>query len=691
MRKIFSSNVRSVKRNWSKLLAMSLIIALGFAFIFGVSITPSKVTDTYDIVLHEKKISDFDVKSTTSDGFDEGVLSSLNEMEGVVYETAAVIDNSSLTASFSFYNVLDSYLVKSLVENGATEEQATKIVNLAKVFLPDKKDFLTLDPSLMGEGNIRLWNLANEKSENLNLFELVGGNWPEEESQILLDSLHHKEGLAIGSNVVLFGKEYTVSGFLSNPLYFVRSMEPDVMNYEALDNIFYLFLPSVETPSLDALIADSALSYIENDISTSFPEEILNSLKDGLSSIRYRLPAASDLFLRFEGTESLSYFGDEYKAMMDARGKELSAVFKDSYRLSLEENYSYAILSNSYKKMNSICYVLPIFFLSVSALVVSISMSRMIEEERGEIATLSSLGIKNARIGMKYVGFACFSCFFGIGLGLLVGYYLVFPIIYDAYQYLFVPPSFIASSINPWLTLVSAAVMTFAILLLTLEQLRETLRPLPAELMLPKTPGEGKPLFIERFPFWKKIPFRFKSTMRNLSRYKKRLWMTALSVGGSTAIVFCGFALLNIVNSLSSNEGGAVARSIIPVSYFLIIFAILLSAIVLYNLTNMSITERGREIATLEVLGYHDDETVFYLYREIGIMAFLGMILGVPLGLGIMQIVVIYLEFGSIADIEWYSYLCPIAVILLFAAVVDLLLLPKIKRIDMISSLKSVD
>ena len=167
--------------------------------------------------------------------------------------------------------------------------------------------------------------------------------------------------------------------------------------------------------------------------------------------------------------------------------------------------------------------------------------------------------------------------------------------------------------------------------------------------------------------------------------------MTAISVGGSTAIVFLGFALLNVVSALESGQGGAVASSITPISYFLIAFAIVLAALVLYSLTDMSIAERSREIATLEVLGYHQKETVLYLYREIAVMTVIGLIIGVPLGLGIMQIVIVYLSFGALSDIKWYTYIIPVLIVGAFSVGVDFLLLPKIKRIDMISSLKSVD
>ena len=110
---------------------------------------------------------------------------------------------------------------------------------------------------------------------------------------------------------------------------------------------------------------------------------------------------------------------------------------------------------------------------------------------------------------------------------------------------------------------------------------------------------------------------------------------------------------------------------------------------VIYNLTNMNIGERKREIATLAVLGYRGREILGYIYREIMMMAAAGAALGVGLGCALVQCVLVYLDFGSLADVQWYSYLASFFLVLLFAGVTDLLLSRKILRIDMAESLKA--
>lgn len=695
MRKTFVSSMRGFIRNWTKLLAMSLIVALGFAFIFGVSITPGKVCDTVNASLRERHISDFDVKSTSFEGFDEKAITALTGIEGTKTEKAMSIDSSSLSTSMSFYEVLDEYGPEAIVNMGIKNiedtESAKKLIAVFKTFFVDEDDFLTLSPSLMSEGNDRVIAFEGAKSEEINVYTLVEGSLPSASDEILIDELYHKETEKVGGEASLFGKTYKISGSVLNPLYYARSNEPDVIYYDELDSIYYSYSPITETPSLDELVKERLSDYLENK--TSFSSEMNELLLKALSNISFSLPSCTDVYIRYEASSSYSVFSDEYADFADIKSKELTELANEAAIIGLSSDYSCALMSTSCRKMMSICYIIPVFFLGVSALIVSISMSRMIEGERSESACLSSLGYHDGKIAIKYLLFALLSTFLGIGLGLIVGYYLVFPIIYEAFNYPYALPNIaIASSIDPWLTLISAAAMVVIIVGIVIAKLSDTLHPLPAALMQPKSPGSGKALKIEKFHFWKKIPFRFKSSIRNLARFKKRLWMTAISVGGSTAIVFLGFALLDVVNALAdSGKGGAVASSIVPVSYFLIAFAILLSALVLYNLTDMSITERSREIATLEVLGYHDGETVLYLYREIGVMAFLGIIIGVPLGLGIMRVVVYYLEFGSLSDIKWYSYLLPIVIIAFFAVAIDFLLLPKIKKIDMVTSLKSVD
>lgn len=128
--------------------------------------------------------------------------------------------------------------------------------------------------------------------------------------------------------------------------------------------------------------------------------------------------------------------------------------------------------------------------------------------------------------------------------------------------------------------------------------------------------------------------------------------------------------------------------------YVLVIFAGLLAVVVLYNLTNININERIRELATLRVLGYHHREVAMYIFREIGILTILGTIFGLLLGKVLHYYVIIIAEstdmvFGR--QLEPMTYILAAAFTLLFSLLVDLLMLRKLRNIDMAASMKAVD
>ena len=115
---------------------------------------------------------------------------------------------------------------------------------------------------------------------------------------------------------------------------------------------------------------------------------------------------------------------------------------------------------------------------------------------------------------------------------------------------------------------------------------------------------------------------------------------------------------------------------------------------VLYNLTNINITERIREIATLKVLGFYQNETAQYVFRENIVLTFLGMLVG--LGLGILlhrfvmaQIIVDLVHFK--VNITPLSYVYSIVLTFLFTFLVNLVMRRKLEKINMAESLKSVE
>ena len=119
-----------------------------------------------------------------------------------------------------------------------------------------------------------------------------------------------------------------------------------------------------------------------------------------------------------------------------------------------------------------------------------------------------------------------------------------------------------------------------------------------------------------------------------------------------------------------------------------------LALIVLYNLSNISITERVREIATIKVLGFYPKETALYIFRESTFLTAFGALVGLALGrllhafvMHQIQVEMVYFQLR----ISWFSYVIAFALTMVFAGIVNFIMYFKIKNIDMIDSLKVMD
>ena len=117
---------------------------------------------------------------------------------------------------------------------------------------------------------------------------------------------------------------------------------------------------------------------------------------------------------------------------------------------------------------------------------------------------------------------------------------------------------------------------------------------------------------------------------KSFFRYARNFILTVVSIAGSTALVFAGLGLYDSSIALEKTEGAGSTSSMTSISAVLIVCAALLSILVIYNLTNINIEERKREIATLKVLGYKSGEVCGYIFREITVLSVIGTALGIP-------------------------------------------------------------
>lgn len=135
-------------------------------------------------------------------------------------------------------------------------------------------------------------------------------------------------------------------------------------------------------------------------------------------------------------------------------------------------------------------------------------------------------------------------------------------------------------------------------------------------------------------------------------------------------------------------------KSVDAVVVLLVVAAALLAFVVVYNLTNINITERQREIATLKVLGFNPREVNAYIFRETILLAAIGALVGCVLGIWMEGFVVVTAEVDQVMfgrEIHALSFVIAFALTMLFSVLVSLFMRKKLSNIDMVESLKSVE
>lgn len=503
----------------------------------------------------------------------------------------------------------------------------------------------------MTKENIRYY-VYNFDSK-VNKITLKDGHLPTNTSEIVVEESNKDTALKIGDSYTLYSTTYKVVGIVSNPLLTSKSGELNQITNSYLDNIIYF-------------------------------SNTYNPFKDYLIS--------TDVYIHID--TNLSYFSNKYKTLKNNINDELETYFNsNNYSiLTLDENLSYAFLSNICDKVDVIALLFPIFFILVVALVTLTNMSRLVDEERKSIGCLKSLGYSNSKIEFKYLTFAFVSTLIGTLIGLISGVFIIPNIVYDAFGGVFYIPQ-MTHKISYTVGLITSILMILITLLVTHYSCKKHTKEIPANLFRQKALNNGKKILIEDTKLFNKLSFKYKATVRNMFRYKSRFYMIVVSIALATLLVMAGLGLYDVADQDIVINGFKIDSNdtIKVISVAIIIFALLLSVLVLYNLTTMNIGERVREVATLKVLGYNTSEVRGFIYREIFITALIGVLVGIPLGVTFLDMVFRMMVFGGVENIKVTSYFLSFTISVVFIFIVFILTQNKIKNINMNTSLKSID
>lgn len=628
--------------------------------------------------------------------------------------------------------------------------------------------------------------------------------------------------------------------------------------------------------------------YIGRDRGTT---TIGNGKIDGVAMVReevFLLPVYGTCYITVDGAEEKEAYTDEYNETVEEVKKKIENYVKGFegawYVLDRTSIQTYGEFDQDAKRIGNIGKVIPVVFFIVAALVSLTTMTRMVEEQRTQIGTLKALGYTKAEVASKYIRYALLASIIGSLIGGIFGSLVLPRVIINAYNMLYSIET-ILTPINIFYFTLACGVAVILVTLATVFSCYREMMDCPAALMRPEPPKKTRKIFLEHIPvIWNKINFGGKSTIRNLVRYKKRLFMTLFGISGCMSLLVVGFGVKDSINSIIgiqydelhrydtvlglesslsdedreniekklsdnkevrdyifirnsslilegndtsltgfiyvaedtekftdfiklrdrekhenyvmsdsrimisekaadklevskgdtielvfgdtdryeavvgdivenyvyhniymtqsmyeklmgkaeynqilislTNEGKKNEEKLIEellkcsgvsgVSYIdkmrsgfedmlgsmdVIIAVIIIAAgglafIVLYNLNNINISERRRELATLKVLGFYDIEVSRYIYRENVIITIIGIVAGAFLGVVLHRFVIVTAEVDMVMfgrNVEPLSFVWSSLLTILFAVIINLSMHYKLKKVDMATSLKSVE
>lgn len=613
-------------------------------------------------------------------------------------------------------------------------------------------------------------------------------------------------------------------------------------------------------------------------------EENEKKLSDGEKEIKENEKKLGDAKKEIEDGEK--ELADGKKEYEDAK-KEVEELEEPEWLITDRNDLpEYSDYGDNADRIRNIGQVFPVIFFLVAALISLTTMTRMVEDQRTQIGTLKALGYSKFAIMSKYINYALLATVGGSICGVLIGEKILPYIIISAYGIMY---HNMTSNMQIHYEFTYAMIASVAAIVCTLgatlfscyKELSET----PASLMRPPAPKEGKRVLLERITFfWKHLSFSWKSTLRNLFRYKKRLFMTIFGIAGSMALMLVGFGIQDSIMDIAlrqysklqhydgtiisdedarekdreelqkflqederierytdvqftkmetpagksnlsvyvyvpenletfkkdvtlqnrrtkeqyelSDAGAAISEKMaklaglsvgdtitlikdhkpyevkvdiitenymghyiymtpkvyeeafhekpdfeniiftvkdeekenmeqvgneilkfpaaLSISYtssladqldrmlstlgtvivVLIVSAGMLAFVVLYNLNNINITERQRELATLKVLGFYDKEVSQYVFRENVLLTIIGVIAGAAFGILLHRYVITTVEVDAVMfgrNIKPLSFLYSALFTCGFSAFVNMVMHFKLKKIDMVESLKSVE
>ena len=306
----------------------------------------------------------------------------------------------------------------------------------------------------------------------------------------------------------------------------------------------------------DKLLADSLSEEIR------LAEEAVARARQEISSAQAQINAGKREYEKGlkEYQENLLLFQEE----MEKADAQIRKAYQDLEELpeakwmvlDRDSHYSSYMFAQNAKQMGAIGISLPFLFYLVAALVCMTTMTRLIDEQRGQIGIFRALGFSKAQITAKYLIYALAATLSGSVLGIIFGMAIFPTVIYNTWRLMYdLPPMQII--IPPQNIVICILAFSLLMMAVTYLVLKKTLKESPSQLLRPKAPKNARKVFLEYIPLlWNRLSFTGKITARNLIRYKTRFFMTVIGVAGCTGLLVVGWGIKDSISDVVALQFG---------------------------------------------------------------------------------------------------------------------------------------
>lgn len=600
----FKDSVRKLKSSILQYISIILIITLGVAFFVGMNVVAPNMNYTAENYLKSNKIYDLQLISTI--GFEKKDVSTIKKSEKVLLAEGVFIQDVLVES--------DDETTLATRLNSIPTEDMNKI-DLTEGRMPEKKSECVIDTRMNSMYGYQIGDKIKIKSGtnddiddlvNVTEFEVVGiGRTP-----IYLSQYYGITELETGElKALLMVKKEVFESDIYSAIY-VKTKDGENYNYFNDEDEYKSRMEEIGAGLLKSLVsnsqkrcddlysdvkqeikdaekdledskqklidAENELEDAENQVKEQEeiwievkkqyqvnailnPEsvagvslELINQMLDQIEEAKEEL---EDKKLEFNSDkEDYQKEIEENTEKLEDAKYELDNFVVDIYQNNLTQNESFVSLKNDLVKIGMMGKVFPLMFFIVAALVTVTTVSRTIEEERGNIGILKAIGYGNFTIARKFIIYSALTTIIGTILGILLGNTVIQQILYTSYGSLYALPSL--STQTNWKYMLMVIILSaVSIIGVTIFIVLRSLKEKASELMRPKSAKEGKNIFLEKSGFiWSHLNFFYKSSFRNIFRYKRRLIMALIGIAGCTALIYTGFALKASIDNIAIRQ-----------------------------------------------------------------------------------------------------------------------------------------